>query len=57
MTSEFYHQSIKFKKDEPAYKKLLDLQDKLLDPTGNKYPLTAILKMALIAYDPNQKEM
>jgi len=52
--SKYYHQSIKFKKNEPAYRKLLKLQDSLLDPTGKKYPLTSIIKMSIMTF--NEKE-
>ena len=56
MEVEFYHQSIKFKKDELAYKKLKYLQSKMLDPTGNKYPLTSIIKMAIMSFENNTKD-
>ncbi len=51
MKKEYYHQSIKFNKEELSHKKLLDLQEKMLDPTGNKYPLTSIIKMAIIHFN------
>ena len=54
MEHEYYHQSIKFNKTEPAYKKLLSLQNEMFDPTGKKYPLTTIIKMSLMAYDNSE---
>ena len=36
MRVELYHQSIRFKK-ELAYKKSIELQDKMLGHSGNKY--------------------
>ena len=55
MEKEYYHQSIKFNKNELAYKKLISLQNEMLDPTGKRYPLTAILKMAIIDYKQGEK--
>jgi len=51
MKKEFYHQSIKFNKTEPAYLKLLKLQESMLDPTGRQYPLTSIIKMSIMAFN------
>ena len=53
MKKEYYHQSIKFNKEELAYKKLMELQSTLHDTLGNKYPLTAIIKMAIMSFDKN----
>ena len=54
MEKEYYHLSVKFNVEEQAYKKLLHIQESMLDPVGKKYPLTSILKMALISFSiPN----
>ena len=55
MKKEYYHQSIKFDKSEPAYMKLMQLQSTLLDPTGKKYPLTTIIKMSIMSFDDKKK--
>ena len=55
MPKEYYHQSIKFDKSEPAYKKLVEFQESLLDPTGKRYPLTSIIKMAIMSFKEKEK--
>ena len=54
MKQEYYHQSVKFNKNEPAYKKLIELQQTMLDPTGKKYPLTSIIKMSIMSFENNK---
>jgi len=54
MAKEYYHQSIKFDKSELAYKKLVALQESLLDPTGKHYPLTSIIKMAIMSFEKKE---
>ena len=51
MKKEYYHQSIKFDKNEPSYKKLMALQESLLDPMGKSYPLTSIIKMSIMNFN------
>ena len=51
MKKEYYHLSIKFDKSEMAYLRLIQLQEKLSDPTGQKYPLTTLIKMAIIDFE------
>ena len=51
MKKEYYHMSIKFDKNEVSYKKLLELQETMTDPTGQQYPLTSIIKMALMSFE------
>jgi len=51
MKKEYYHQSIKFDKNEQAYKKLVSLQESLLDPMGKSYPLTSIIKMSIMNFN------
>ena len=54
MKKDYYHQSVRFDKDESSYKKLLLLQESYLDPTGKKYPLTTIIKMSILAFKKEQ---
>ena len=56
MEKEYYHQSIKFDKNEAAYIKLLELQHTLLDPIGKKYPLTSIIKMSIMNFESTSQE-